>query len=240
MNTMTTFGKSLQVPFTWQGCDLWMGADYYLEESGLYLVSFKTGFQNGWFALSMDYGVCMDLVRISCSDDEIETTLLRRMEEKQAVAGERCIMAAYNSRFYKDQWIKKENASSDEILGSLSPYPFREGTHDSILIDGSKAAKQIYPNYFIGISYFYCRLDREENSIDVLSTTTNTGFTHICSIPFPKTSDLPTYIYDYICKNSILNSDAKLAETTLVFTEDIVSEDLAYFQSIYGPQPPDT
>lgn len=239
MDAMTTLGKSLQVPFTWKGCDLWMGADYYLEEPGNYLVSFKTGFQNGWFALSMDYGISLDLVRISCSEDEIEAALLRQMEEKQAVAGERCIMAAYNVRFYKDKWMQNGNASSGETLDSFTPYPFREGIYDSILIDGSKAAKQVYPNYYIGISYFYCRLDREENYIDVLATTTNSGFTHICTIPLPKTSDLPTYIYDYICENSILNCDAKLAEITLVFPESFVSRDLAYIQDIYGPQPPD-
>ena len=69
MDKMETLGKSLQVPFTWKGCNLWMGADYYQEESGDYLVSFKAGFQHGWFALSMDYGVCLDMYRISASAD---------------------------------------------------------------------------------------------------------------------------------------------------------------------------
>ena len=238
MDVMTTLGKSLQVPFTWKGCNLWMGADYYQEESGDYLVSFKAGFQHGWFALSMDYGVCLDMYRISCRDEEIEAALLRQIEERQAVAGERCIMAAYNTRFYKDEWMQNGNIASSEILGTFTPYPFLEGIHDSILIDGSKAAKQVYPNNYIGVSYYYCRLNRNAKSIDVLATTTNTGFTHICSIPFPKTSDLPAYIYDYICNNSILNSNAKLAEITLVFKEEHVRMDLPYLQSIYGPQPP--
>ena len=52
MDVMTTLGKSLQVPFTWKGCNLWMGADYYQEESGDYLVSFKAGFQHGLWGLS--------------------------------------------------------------------------------------------------------------------------------------------------------------------------------------------
>lgn len=239
MDAMATFGKSMQIPFIWKGCALWMGADYYREETGVYLVSFKAGFQHGWFALSMDYGICLDLERISCSNDEIEATLLRQMEERQAVAGDRCIMAAYYARFYKDQWMQNGNAPSSKILSSLSPYPFREGIHDSILIDGSKAEKQVYPNYFICISYYYCCLDREGNSINVFATTTNSGFTHMCSIPFLETDDLAAYIYGYICENSILSDHAKLAETTLVFSEDHVSRDLAHLQGIYGPQPPD-
>lgn len=240
MNAMITFGKSLQVSFTWKGCDLWMGADYYPEEPGHYLVSFKTGFKNGWFALSLDYGVSLDLVHISCNEDEIEAALLRQMEEKKAVAGDRCIMAAYNIRFYKDQWMQNGNAASSKILDSFTPYSFREGTNNSILIDGSKAEKQVYPNYYIGISYFFCRLDHEKALVDVLATTTNRGFTHICTIPLPKTSDLPTYIYDYICENRLLNANAKLAEVTLSFSESFVSCDFAYVQHIYGPQPPST
>ena len=238
MDAMTTLGKSLQVPFAWKGCNLWMGADYYREESGEYLVSFKAGFQNGWFALSMDNGICLDMYRISCRDGEIETTFLRQIEERQAVAGERCIMAAYNTRFYKDQRMQNGNAASSKTLDSFTPYPFLEGIHDSILSDGSKAEKQVNLNDYIGASYYYCRLNRKAESIDVLATTTNTGFTHICSIPFPKTSDLPAYIFDYICDNSFLNSDVKLAEITLVFKENHVKKDLPNFQSIYGPKPP--
>lgn len=239
MKAMSTAGKSMQVPFSWKGYALWMGADYYRDESGTYLVSFKTGFQHGWFALSMDYGVCLDLERISCGDDEIEETLRQRMEAKQAVAGERCMMAAYHTRFYKDQWRQNGNESCSRELDSFTPYPFREGICDSILIDGAKAQRQVYPNYFIGISYYYCRLDREGNSIDVLATTTNSGFSHICSIPFPETNDLATYIYDHICENSILSKHAKLSEITLVFTKAQMERDFAPLQGIYGSQPPE-
>lgn len=135
----TLFGNVLEIKFEYENHQFWACADYYLESAHSYLVSYKVGLIDSWFATSFEYGVFFDDIHIECSEDEIADILRENIEEKKEYAAKRYLESVYKFMFYCDRPKHKGLvahtlafiSSSSDTGGNYVPF---EGICKSVLI----------------------------------------------------------------------------------------------------------
>lgn len=101
----TLFGHIYETIFDYEGHQFWIGADYYpeVESEGKYLVSYKVGIVDSWFATAFEYTVPLDDIYIECHEDEILNIVRRHIEEKKSYAAKRYLESIYTAMWWWDQ-----------------------------------------------------------------------------------------------------------------------------------------
>ena len=88
-------GFVYQTLFDYDGKQYWIGADYYPVSEG-FLVSYKAGLAESWFASSFEYGTSFDDLIVKCAEEDIEQLVIEQIEANKERAAKRVLYTAYN------------------------------------------------------------------------------------------------------------------------------------------------
>ena len=168
-------GSVYQTLFEYDGKQYWVGADYYPVSEG-FLVSYKAGLAESWFASSFEYGTSFDDLIVQCAEEDIEQIVIEQIEANKERAAKRVLYTAYHVEHYFKAWSHNENKNFYEGFRAFPQYVPHAGKGKSILFRSSYMAVNFY---------FYCHINEDEKTIQVLGTSTDSSFPKVCSITIP-------------------------------------------------------
>lgn len=191
----TLFGNVLEIQFEYEGHRFWIGADYYLESEGTYLVSYKVGMTGSWFATACEYGTFFEDIHIECAKEEIVDILRKNLEEKKIHAAKRYLESVYQLMLrYNHPAYHRSQALLAHAFASITSLSTTDGVY--IPFDGIRKSVLVRTR---GNLCYYGHFSEDGSNLQLFGTETDAAYikTGDIAVPDQEEDAVEKLLYDY-------------------------------------------